>query len=355
MAETLNAWWLDGRHPQPHAVQLSVICGLLHVEGADFERQYAWTHLALPSSVGRFDRFCRLPDGSTLHHPDARCWDDWCQTQGCLADRAEAWMRHRHGAWVTAIMVVAFVLVSWRWLIPAVSDEVVPWLSPQLERKVGEEALVQLRAEYLQTSSLSRDEQQALRSHFEGMVVKAHGQEPRAPRWHLDVHVYAAPQIGPNAFALPGGDTVITDELLELLKDEPDAVMGVLAHELGHVQHQHGLKMVVKAGLSNMLAGVVLGDASFFFSSAPAILMSQGYSRDAERQADQFAAHFLHRNDIHPKVMVLFFERLASYRATQQGRTPDLAADQDEDALSIGLASHPVDHDRMAFFKNWTP
>lgn len=353
MAETLNAWWLDGRHPQPHAVQLSVVCGLLHVEGADFERQYAWTHLALPSSVGRFDRFCRLPDGSSLHHPDARRWDDWCLAQGRLADRAETWMKYRHGAWMTAILVVAFVLAFWRWLIPAVSDEVVPWLSPRFERKVGEAGLAQIRALYLKPSRLNGAEQEVWHRRFENMVVKAHGQEDGIPRWQL--HVHSAPQIGPNAFALPGGDMVITDELLELLQGEPDVVMGVLAHELGHVQHQHGLKMVVKAGLSNMLAGVVLGDTSFFFSSVPAILMSQGYSRHAERQADQFAARFLHRNDIHPRVMTLFFERLTAYRAAQKGATPELAADQDKDVVSIGLASHPADRDRMAFFKNWTP
>lgn len=353
MAEILNAWWLDGRHPQTHAVQLSVVSGLLHVKGADFERQYAWTPLALPSSVGRFDRFCRLPDGSSLHHADARHWDDWCLAQGRLADRAETWIKYRHGAWMTIIMVVAFVLASWRWLIPAVSDEVVPWLSPQFERKVGEAGLAQIRALYLKPSRLSGDEQDVWRNRFEDMVAQVHVQEDGAPRWRL--HVHAAPQIGPNAFALPGGDMVITDELLELLQDEPDAVMGILAHELGHVQHQHGLKMVVKASLSSTLAGIVLGDASFFFSSVPAILMSQGYSRHAERQADQFAAHFLHRNEIHPRVMTLFFERLASYRASKQGATPELVADQDDDVVFIGLASHPADHDRMAFFKNWKP
>ncbi len=45
------------------------------------------------------------------------------------------------------------------------------------------------------------------------------------------------PAMGPNAFALPGGTIVVTDELVELLGDHEDcACSGVLAHELGHVE-----------------------------------------------------------------------------------------------------------------------
>lgn len=353
MTEILNAWWLDGRQPQAHAVQLSVVNGQLHVHGDDFDREYRWASLALPSSVGRFDRFCRLPDGSSLHHPDAKCWDAWCLAQGHFPVQSELWMRSRQGGLMALVGVVTCVFVAWLWLIPAVSETVVPLMSPQFEHRVGQVALEQIRSLYLKPSHLGGDIETSWRRQFDDKVIHWNARVGSTPRWQL--YVYAAPLIGPNAFALPGGNMVITDELLELLKDEPDAVIGVLAHELGHVQHQHGLKMVVKTGLTSMMAGIVLGDVGLFLSTVPAVLMSQAYSRDAERQADQFAAQFLHRNGIHPRVMAVFFERLASYPSNKSGAQPGAGADPAPDVVSIGLASHPANQERIAFFKNWKP
>jgi len=355
MTDVLNAWWMDGREPQAHAVQLSVVEGQLHVQGEDFERQYRWASLALPSSVGQFDRFCRLPDGSSLHHPDAKCWDAWCLAQGQFPVWAELWMRSRQGALMALVCVVTCVLEAWRLLIPAVSEMVAPLLSPQYEQRVGQVALEQIRSLYLKPSHFGADIETVWRRQFDDKVINWSARVGSAPRWQLYVH--AAPQIGPNAFALPGGDMVITDGLLELLKDEPDAVIGVLAHELGHVQHQHGLKMLVKAGLTSLMAGVVLGDAGLFLSTVPAVLMTQAYSRDAERQADQFAAQFLHSNGIHPRVMAVFFERMTFYQSNRRGAQPgaDTHLDQERDVVSIGLASHPANQERVAFFKNWKP
>ena len=355
MTDVLNAWWMDGREPQAHAVQLSVVKGQLHVQGEDLKRQYSWASLAMPSSVGRFDRFCRLPDGSSLHHPDAKCWDAWCLAQGHFRVRSELWMRSRHGALMAFVGVVTCVFVAWRWLIPVVSETVAPLLSPQFEHRVGQEAMEQIRSMYLRPSRLGADIETVWRSRFADKVIHWAAHVGSTPRWQL--YVYAAPEIGPNALALPGGDMVITDELLELLKDEPDAVIGVLAHELGHVQHQHGLKMVVEAGLISMMASVVLGDAGLFLSTVPTVLITQAYSRDAERQADQFAAQFLNRNGIHPRVMAVFFERMVSYHSKKRGvqSGADAHSDQEPDVVSIGLASHPANQERMAFFKNWKP
>ncbi len=51
------------------------------------------------------------------------------------------------------------------------------------------------------------------------------------------------PSDGANAFALPGGVLFMTDALVALA--EPAAILGVLAHELGHVQQRHATRVVV--------------------------------------------------------------------------------------------------------------
>jgi Peptidase family M48 len=44
----------------------------------------------------------------------------------------------------------------------------------------------------------------------------------------------ASPRIGANAFALPGGTIIMTDELVAAAKSD-DEIAGVLAHEIAHV------------------------------------------------------------------------------------------------------------------------
>ena len=77
---------------------------------------------------------------------------------------------------------------------------------------------------------------------------------------------------------------------LELLKGADDAVLGVLAHEHGHVKRQHGLHAVVRFGLVSAATSVALGDFSAVLAGVPALLAHMGYSRDAEREADAWGA-----------------------------------------------------------------
>ncbi|OYU72188.1 MAG: hypothetical protein CFE45_40815, partial [Burkholderiales bacterium PBB5] len=46
-----------------------------------------------------------------------------------------------------------------------------------------------------------------------------------------------------NALALPGGTLIVTDAMVRLLADRPDVLVGVFGHELGHLQHRHGMRL----------------------------------------------------------------------------------------------------------------
>lgn len=48
-------------------------------------------------------------------------------------------------------------------------------------------------------------------------------------------------RVGADAFALPSGAIIVTDELIALAKHEYE-VVAVLAHEIGHVRNRHGLR-----------------------------------------------------------------------------------------------------------------
>jgi Zn-dependent protease with chaperone function len=125
---------------------------------------------------------------------------------------------------------------------------------------------------------------------------------------------------------------------------------------------------MVRAGLISALVGVVLGDASGFLATVPATLATQSYSRDAEREADEFAAQMLDRGGLSPAEMAVFFERIIAQDAgessapvppdSSDGSAPDAdgeAKAEDDQGLSlpIAISSHPDHEERIRFFKTW--
>ena len=62
-----------------------------------------------------------------------------------------------------------------------------------------------------------------------------------------------------NAFAAPGGLVLVTRGMLKLCKTE-DALAAVLAHEIGHVQAQHGLQAIKTGRLTSALTTACDGE-----------------------------------------------------------------------------------------------
>lgn len=112
-----------------------------------------------------------------------------------------------------------------------------------------------------------------------------------------------------NAFAAPGGLILVSRGMLRLCKDE-DQVASVLAHEIGHVKGQDGLRAIKTSrmtsalsilaaeGMKNLGSSQMAQLTEVFEGSVTDIastLMNKGYSRELERQADQEALTILNR------------------------------------------------------------
>lgn len=139
----------------------------------------------------------------------------------------------------------------------------------------------------------------------------------------------------PNAFALPGGSSYYFSALLAQT-ESPDEFAGVMAHELGHVYHRHGLEGLIESSATGLLVGFVLGDLTGLSVAGGlgAALIDTRFSRDAERQADQFAADAGQRMGFRPAALADLLERVAG-------------DDHASQMLQI-FSSHPLTADRRA-------
>ena len=121
-----------------------------------------------------------------------------------------------------------------------------------------------------------------------------------------------------NAFAAPGGLIFITRGMLRCTQNE-DAVAAVLAHEIGHVQHQHGLQSIKKSRFSSMTTELALDVVESKTSGAASLLtgvfqdsidditntlIADGYSRKFEKEADKAAVLIVKRVGYDPNGLV---------------------------------------------------
>lgn len=120
-----------------------------------------------------------------------------------------------------------------------------------------------------------------------------------------------------NAFTLPGGQIVMTRGLLENMEGM-DEFAGVLAHELGHLRARHGLQNMIAASGVQVLASTTTGGGNLV-GEIGSTLTVLSHSRDAEREADAFAAKILRNSGIGTGGLVRWFERMEAQTGGEEG------------------------------------
>lgn len=371
----LSVRYFDGRSGRPHAVQVWVEGDVLCIQGEDVGLRLPVASVQWPERTRSGSRVARLPQGASLQSPDGDAWDAWRGDTG----HRDGWVVLLQQSWrAVAASVLALTLVlaaGYVWGLPWLAREVALRVPDGVEDRVGEAVVAQLD-DMVKPSRLSADEQRAIESAWAEVLRKhqqaeaAQGRSVRPSRLLI-----RASEIGPNALALPGGTILLTDDMVRLVQNDTRVLSGVLAHELGHVQHRHGLQTLVQIGALGAVTSLVWGDFSGLLATVPLWLGQAHYSRQAEREADAHSVTVLRDAGISPAVMVTMFERFALYQRCgddllKAAATPDAQAstegvqgcadkagqragqDGGQDAAwGLGFASHPADAERIAFFQ----
>lgn len=141
----------------------------------------------------------------------------------------------------------------------------------------------------------------------------------------LDVPVF-------NAAALPGGHIIVFKTAIT--ESEPDALAGIVAHEIAHVRRRHVTEAVIRELGIGALIRLFAGD----LGANAEQLVALSYTRDNEAEADSDAIAMLKRAGISPKPTAELFEHLA--RDTGEGSGYDAEF----------LQSHPLSTGRAEKF-----
>lgn len=127
-----------------------------------------------------------------------------------------------------------------------------------------------------------------------------------------------------NAFAAPGGLILVSRGMVRCCKNE-DELVAVLAHEITHVDHQHGLKAIRKGRLTSALttlgaaagsslAGGQLAEVTKAFEGSitdiTSTMMNSGYSRTTEFEADKGAVAIMKKMGYNPAALITMLQQM---------------------------------------------
>jgi Zn-dependent protease with chaperone function len=210
-----------------------------------------------------------------------------------------------------AIAATAFLIFA---VIPFFADHASAWVSPTLETKLGDQL-----ADFLISFTVDNaDKDHAECTNPKGRAALDNLIAPLAAqlslRNKLRVRVINSKVL--NAIALPGDEILVFKGLIDFTQ-EPNELAGVLGHEMGHLQLDHPMRLVIRQSGTAFLIGLVMGD--IFGGSAISIagtgLLVTAFSRDAESAADAEAVTLMRKAGLDVAPFGKFFERLQAEKS----------------------------------------
>ncbi len=242
---------------------------------------------------------------------------------------------------IALMLVSAFAFWGARYGVPAAADIIAARLPEAIHAKAGEQVLAVFDKVIFKPSELTPEREQKLRSHLQP-VLNAH------PGLKLKIEFRKGGRLGPNAFALPSGHIIFTDEIVAIAEDD-DEILAVLAHEIGHVVHRHSMRRLIQDSLLSFAFAAVTGDTSGvseIFLGLPVVLTELAYSREFEKEADRYALDYLQDNHIAPSRFADLLGRISTIdEELDKKKNKD-----DSEGWTSYLSTHPDTDKRIKLF-----
>ncbi|MEN9867890.1 MAG: hypothetical protein RL748_3480, partial [Pseudomonadota bacterium] len=217
--------------------------------------------------------------------------------------------------------------------LPNLGDTVREALSPQLERKLGDEIM----RDILRDPDFIDDPMvlEYLGNFGNNLVAAYPGARGEA---NYDYTFFAVRDPVLNAFALPGGNIAVHTGLMLAAQTESE-LAAVMAHEIGHVAQRHiarGLgqqKQDALIPLASALLAILAARSNSNSNADAAVALLQGgqglavqrqlnFSRDLEREADRVGFQILKDANFDTSGMVAFFGRMQTASRNYSDNVP---------------------------------
>ncbi len=195
--------------------------------------------------------------------------------------------------WKTVVVCfVGLILFIWLFIsygIPMFAEKASRSVPPEMLNNVSMDTMKILDKKFFKPSDLPEDKTSEIKAIFK----KLHAELNTGFNYQLEFR--KSPKLGPNAFALPSGMIVMTDELVEIAENNIE-ITGILVHEIAHVEKRHSVRLFIQNTGVFLLISILAGDVTSITTMAstlPTLLVEAGYSQKFEIEADHEAGIYL--------------------------------------------------------------
>jgi len=222
--------------------------------------------------------------------------------------------------------------------IPWIAKTIAYRLPPAMLSFASDQTLDILDRSIFDPTELDDKTRKELKEHFQP-VTAAHAD------YGLEIIFRKGGKIGPNAFALPSGTIVFTDEMIQISEND-DELSAVLIHEIGHIVHRHGMRTLIQDSILGFVLLAITGDvsgSSELFLGLPVLLTELAYSRQFEREADAYALTYMRANNLSPAPFASLMRRIENQTPAPSGRASKKWINY--------LSTHPLTDERLKGFQ----
>jgi predicted Zn-dependent protease len=328
-----QALYYDGRSSASRPIRVRGWTGELEISGDGVRARVPTAAVKLEPPIGATRRILQLPEGAQLQTADEAAIAALFPEANALEGRIHR--LERRWPYAVAAMLLVGLVAGWMLVygVPIAARIAAESVPIEVEAALGNRTLATLDSMGCAPSTLSPARVAELRARFAALT------RGLDDGFSYRLELRSCRTIGANAFALPAGTIVMTDGLVKLAKND-DEIIAVLAHEVGHVRHRHGLRLAFQSLGVGALIATLFGDAaslSTIIVAVPSVLVQTGYSRAFEEEADRYAFVRLKQIGISPRHFADILRRLEGSRG---------GGARGERALDY-LSSHPATEKRI--------
>ncbi len=332
-----QATFFDGKTARAHEARCVFEDQRLTIEWRDQSIVYERRNYQISTGMEAGRCQIEFTDGARLEITDAKFTAEMLNQQHFHQRLPDKLMRRRSFALPALLISIGAIYLLLTYGVPLTAAAIAEIFPKKTEVLIGQQiSEVSIADKMLfQPSGLLPEKQARLQERLRLLCAT----DRACPEYRLSFR--HSPSFGANAFALPGGEIIMTDDLVTLAQSD-DEIIAVLAHEMGHVKNRHSLRRMLESSLKALVLIGITGDVDSATSLLPALMFDLKYSRELETEADQFALDFMRRHCLPPDAFANIIERLNDHHDKQQNN---------DRIFSSMTSSHPHAADRARTFR----
>jgi Zn-dependent protease with chaperone function len=264
--------------------------------------------LEISSRLGNTPRYISFADGAQFETDNNDAVDKMVIA---LSNKKLNGLAHKLEKAKAFILFTLVTVVLFGWLviqygIPYFSRAIAEVLPEKASLYLGQGVLEVMDKSWFKKSELPEKKQNELRQLFNRLLKNVDGNENYQLEFRLGGEIKA------NAFALPSGIIVFTDELIDLAENNLE-IAAIMLHEIGHLKNNHSLRATLQQFSLGMLVMLVTGDvstSSSIITAIPIMLVESGFSKAMEIEADNYSFAYMRKHNINPNHFAVIMEKL---------------------------------------------